>query len=154
MWWVHRWIVYLKTDQVGGLIGIPFLTTIGHSGSIPYFAGFSPTFACLKPLAGPSSCILQVTRSTTSFGQRTPIGNVANTVPLQAAGWGGFRYRIQKVDKVDPFPPVFDVETLNLGPTWVPGAWKISCSAQWRPQDLMYDALILAKQRVTNSAPD
>ena len=58
--------------------------------------------------------------------------NVANTVPLQAAGWGGFRYRIQKVYKVDPFPPVFDVETLNLGPTWVPGAWKISCSAQWR----------------------
>lgn len=37
--------VYLKTDQVGGLIDIPFLTAIGHSGSIPYFAGFYPTFA-------------------------------------------------------------------------------------------------------------
>ena len=136
MWWVHRWIVYLKTDQVVGLIGIPFLTTIGHSGSIPYFAGFSPTFACLKPLAGPSSCVLQVTRSTTSFGQRTPIGTWQTLCPYRPPDGQIFRRR--NAESWTDLGP--GMENLMLSPM--------------ASQDLMYDALILAKQRVTNSAPD
>ena len=82
----------LKTDQVGGLIGIPFLTAIGHSGSIPYFAGFYPTFACLKLKTSSWAIFLRFAGHEKHNQLRAAYSywNVANTVPLQAAGWADF----------------------------------------------------------------
>ena len=96
----------------------------------PIFCWFYSAFACLKLKTSSWAIFLRFAGHEKHNQLRAAYSywNVANTVPLQAAGWADFSR-------------FFNAESwTDLGPM--------------ASQELMYDALILAKQRVTNSAPD